>query len=88
MVDTMVLTCILNRHKVLHLLYNAYRRAVTTLITTYRTYIAIRQIITTTTMTNVVSKTRDALREAIYMFALHLEDVHRKAQCCAAANAW
>jgi hypothetical protein len=88
MVDASVLARILDREQILHLLDDADGGVITACVGTDRTYVAIRQVITAMAVLHIVAETGDARRERIYDCWLHLEDVHRQAQCRAAADTW
>jgi hypothetical protein len=61
MIHAMILTCILDRHKVGNLLDNANRRAVTARIAAYRTERLIRKVITALAVAYVVAEASYAI---------------------------
>ncbi len=79
-IDASILARILNRQHVGNLLHNADRRVIASLVSTYRTHIGIRQIVTQTAVANLRTKTVDTRRHILHTRHLHTQQVHRQAQ--------
>jgi hypothetical protein len=87
MVKTLILSCVLNRHQIAHLLHNAYRRAVALGILAYGTTGLIAQVIAHLAVAYVTTKARYAASHLLYGSDIHLQQVHRQTQSRAATYA-